>query len=190
MEQVNYSWQNGKLCQWIFEFSRRSSQPLFVRILRLITDQHAEGQMVLYVYPCVQNLVNGIGKVRASRARMVANTGWICSVGRKGKQKRCRVNLYIFASFMYATAKPKSWTLHRIALLRWKWQPRILTSVVWFGFVVRGESPVCRLISTASMLEWLRNSSPTTHRGAVRKGGAKIPWGWSMPECFTSSGGF
>ena len=44
-----------------------------------------------------------------------------------------------------------------------------------FGFVVRGESPGCRLISTASMLEWLRNTSPTTHRGAVRKDGAEIP---------------
>jgi len=28
------------------------------------------------------------------------------------------------------------------------------------GFVVRGESPGCRLISTASMLEWLRNLLP------------------------------
>ena len=44
-------------------------------------------------------------------------------------------------------------------------------------FVVRGESPDCRLFSTGSMLEWLRISSPTTHRGAVRKEGAKIPWG-------------
>ena len=30
---------------------------------------------------------------------------------------------------------------------------------------------------------------PTTHRGAVRKDGAEIPRGWSLPECFTSSGG-
>jgi len=29
--------------------------------------------------------------------------------------------------------------------------------------------------------------SPTIHRGAVRKDGAEIPWGWSLPECFTSS---
>ena len=49
------------------------------------------------------------------------------------------------------------------------------SSSMLVGFVVRGESPGCRLISTASMLEWLRNSSPTTHRGAVRKDGAEIP---------------
>jgi len=29
---------------------------------------------------------------------------------------------------------------------------------------------------------------PTTHREAVRKDGAEIPRGWSLPECFTSSG--
>ena len=51
----------------------------------------------------------------------------------------------------------------------------LLHKIRWFGFVVRGESPGCRLISTASMLEWLRISSPTTHRGAVRKDGAEIP---------------
>ena len=44
---------------------------------------------------------------------------------------------------------------------------------VFVCFVVRGESPGCRLISTASMLEWLRNLLPTTHRGAVRKDGAE-----------------
>jgi len=32
------------------------------------------------------------------------------------------------------------------------------TVLVCVCFVVRGESPGCRLISTASMLEWLRNS--------------------------------
>ena len=37
---------------------------------------------------------------------------------------------------------------------------------------------------------WEIASSPTTHRGAVRKDGAEIPWGWSLPECFTSSGVF
>ena len=42
-------------------------------------------------------------------------------------------------------------------------------------FVFRGESPGCRLFGTASMLEWLKISSPTTHRGAVRKDGAEIP---------------
>ena len=50
-----------------------------------------------------------------------------------------------------------------------------LLSDLGFGFVVRGESPGCRLISTASMLEWLRNLLPTTHGGAVRKDGAEIP---------------
>ena len=52
------------------------------------------------------------------------------------------------------------------------------------GFIVRGESPGCCLFSTASMLEWLRNLLPTTHRGAVQKDGVEIPWGWSLPECF------
>ena len=47
----------------------------------------------------------------------------------------------------------------------------VLTSVC---FVVRGESPGCRLFGTASMLDWLRKSSPTTHRGALRKDGAEI----------------
>ena len=42
-------------------------------------------------------------------------------------------------------------------------------------FVFPGESPGCHLFSIASMLEWLRNSSPTTHRGTVRKDGADIP---------------
>ena len=36
----------------------------------------------------------------------------------------------------------------------------------WFGFVVRGESPGCRLISTASMLEWLRNLLPHHSQGS------------------------
>ena len=34
------------------------------------------------------------------------------------------------------------------------------------GFVVRGESPGCRLISTASMLEWLRNLLPHHSQGS------------------------
>jgi len=55
--------------------------------------------------------------------------------------------------------------------------------------VFRGESPVCRLFGTASMLEWLRNLLPHHSQGAVRKDGAEIPWGWSLPEYFTSSGG-
>jgi len=41
-------------------------------------------------------------------------------------------------------------------------------------FSCSGRIPGCRLFSTASMLEWLRISSPTTHRGAVRKDGAEI----------------
>ena len=45
----------------------------------------------------------------------------------------------------------------------------IMVSPEVIGFVVRGESPGCRLISTASIFEWLRISSPTTHRGAYGK---------------------
>ena len=52
---------------------------------------------------------------------------------------------------------------------------KLTIGLVWFGFVVRGESPGCRLVSTASMLEWLRISSPTTHRGALPKDGAETP---------------
>ena len=36
----------------------------------------------------------------------------------------------------------------------------------WFGLVVRGESPGCRLISTDSMLEWLRNLLPHHSQGS------------------------
>jgi len=32
--------------------------------------------------------------------------------------------------------------------------------VAWLGFVVRGESPGCRLFGTASILEWLRKILP------------------------------
>jgi len=35
-----------------------------------------------------------------------------------------------------------------------------------FGFVVRGESPGCRLIGTTSMLEWLRNLLPHNSQGS------------------------
>ena len=35
-----------------------------------------------------------------------------------------------------------------------------------YGFVIRGESPGCRLISTASMLEWLRNLLPHHSQGS------------------------
>ena len=41
-------------------------------------------------------------------------------------------------------------------------------------FAVRGESSGCCLFGTASMLEWLRNTSlHTTHRGAVWKDGSR-----------------
>ena len=35
-----------------------------------------------------------------------------------------------------------------------------------------------------------KNPQAVAHKGAVRKYGAEIPWGWSLPECFTSSGFF
>ena len=40
------------------------------------------------------------------------------------------------------------------------------SSTYGFGFVVRGESPGCRLISTASMLEWLRKLLPHHSKGS------------------------
>jgi len=39
-----------------------------------------------------------------------------------------------------------------------------------FCFVVRGESPGCHLISTASMLEWLRNPLPNHSQGSCKYG--------------------
>ena len=53
----------------------------------------------------------------------------------------------------------KEYYLHT-SLAQFKW------ILVWFGFVVRGESPGCRLISTASMLEWLRNHLPHHSQGS------------------------
>jgi len=50
----------------------------------------------------------------------------------------------------------------------------------WFGFVVRGESPGCRLISTASMFEWLRN---LLHPLTGEQYGKMEP---KHPECLTS----
>ena len=41
----------------------------------------------------------------------------------------------------------------------------IWSTVVCCCFVVRGESPGCRLFSTASMLEWLRNLLPHHSQG-------------------------
>jgi len=46
---------------------------------------------------------------------------------------------------------------------------KIHLSRIWeynYGFVVRGESPGCRLISTASMLEWLINLLPHHSQGS------------------------
>jgi len=37
---------------------------------------------------------------------------------------------------------------------------QIMITSEYNGFVVRGESPGCRLFSTAAMLEWLRNLLP------------------------------
>ena len=53
-------------------------------------------------------------------------------------------------------------------------------------FIFRGESPGCRLFSTASMLEWLRKLLPT--RGTVQKDGAEMPWGWSLPVFYVLRG--
>ena len=44
----------------------------------------------------------------------------------------------------------------RVCVCVWV-RPRVSLFIGMFGFVVRGESPGCRLISTASMLKWLRN---------------------------------
>jgi len=51
-----------------------------------------------------------------------------------------------------------------------------------------GESPGCHLFGTASMLKWLKNSSPTTHSGVVWKDGAKIPCGRSLLNPFNGDG--
>ena len=53
-----------------------------------------------------------------------------------------------------------SWLIGTNDLLRSCTAWSLTHKMVWFGFVVRGESPGCRLISTASMLEWLRNLLP------------------------------
>ena len=42
--------------------------------------------------------------------------------------------------------------------------------VVGFGFVVRGESPGCRLSGTSSMLEWLRNPLLPQHSRGEQSG--------------------
>ena len=53
-----------------------------------------------------------------------------------------------------------------------------------------GENPQIVTYS-AQPLCWSgwETSFPSTHRGVLRKDGAEIPWRWSLPECFTSSGG-
>ena len=48
----------------------------------------------------------------------------------------------------------------------------VQTGVCLFVVFVRGESPGCRLLNAASMLEWLRNPPPPL---TVRKDGAEIP---------------
>jgi len=55
-------------------------------------------------------------------------------------------------------------------------------------FCFSGRIPRLSLIRHSlyvNMLKWLRNTSPTTHRGTARRDGAEIPWRWSLPECFT-----
>jgi len=61
-----------------------------------------------------------------------------------------------------------------------------------FGFVVRGESPGCRLTSTASIYVGVVEKSPPPPLTGEQYGKMEpeIPRGWSLPECFTSSGGF
>jgi len=62
----------------------------------------------------------------------------------------------------------------------------VLSHEFGFGFVFRGESPGCRLISTASMLEWLRKLIPHHSQGSSTERWSRN----TLPECFTSSRGF
>jgi len=63
--------------------------------------------------------------------------------------------------------------LYHVRDMIWYVKENITIELIYPLFVLLfGENPPgCRLFNTASMLEWLRNSSPTTHRGAVRKDG-------------------
>ena len=55
----------------------------------------------------------------------------------------------------------------------------------------REVSPGCRLIGTASMLDWLRLSpAPSLTGEQYAKMEPNYPRGWSLPERITSSGGF
>ena len=56
-------------------------------------------------------------------------------------------------------------------------------------FVFRWESPIAYSAQPLCWSDWEKPPSPTTRKGAVRKDGDELPWGWSLPECFTSSGG-
>ena len=59
-----------------------------------------------------------------------------------------------------------------------------------FGFVVRGDSPGCRLISTASMFEWLRNLLPHHSQGSSReKMESKYPEGGHCQSVLRPRGG-
>ena len=57
-----------------------------------------------------------------------------------------------------------------------------------FLFCFSGRIPRLSLIWHSLYVGVVENLLPTTHRGAVRTDGAEIPWGWSLPECFASSG--
>jgi len=117
-------------------------------------------------------------------------TKWLCGWA----SETCSLSLKVRALNVHALApdSPEHWLLNPDT-------PQAITVVSCmiycrtYGWLIElffwVESPGCRLFSTASMLEWLRNTSPTTHRGAVWKNGAEIPWGWSLPEFFTPSGG-
>ena len=59
--------------------------------------------------------------------------------------------------------------------------------LLWFLGIIPRLSLIRRSLSVG-VVE--KPPPPTTHGGAVRKDGAEIPWGWSLPECFTSSGDF
>ena len=52
---------------------------------------------------------------------------------------------------------------------------------IMVGFVVRGESPGCRLISTASMFEWLRNLLPNHSQGSSTE-----RWSRNTPRVVTA----
>ena len=73
--------------------------------------------------------------------------------------------------FMVQTRETKNVYFKKLSMSGVRFRPIFTrrTTAARLGFVVRGESPGCRLFGTASMLEWLRICSPTTQRGTVRK---------------------